>query len=109
MISLKVNSRSACARDASADVARIRAHVAPGVDVDADVHASLAPGAASRVLSLLLSELFETGAAHCVVSRATSPMTRRPGKSMARSAMLGFIGRTNSMTTADAAPRSGDG
>jgi hypothetical protein len=57
MISLKVSSRSAYARDASADVARIRAHVAPGVGVDADVHVSLAPGAASRVLSLLLSEL----------------------------------------------------
>jgi hypothetical protein len=52
MSSLKVNSRSACARDASADVARIRAHVAPGVDVRVDVLVKLARWPGSRALVL---------------------------------------------------------
>jgi hypothetical protein len=60
MISLKVSSRSAYARDASADVARIRAHVAPGLDVGVDVLVELAHGPRSRALGLRVSELPET-------------------------------------------------
>jgi hypothetical protein len=52
MSSLKGNSRSAYARDASADVARIRAHVAPGLDVRVDVLVKLARWPRSRALVL---------------------------------------------------------
>jgi hypothetical protein len=72
MISLKVSSRSAYARDASADVARIRAHVDPGPDVGVDVLVELAPWARSRALGLRVSELLET----CSIRRLDSRSAR---------------------------------